>query len=222
MSFTAGERKAIHLALEEADGVVDVASKLVGITHYKLKKLIDTDPEFNARWGNGEVKVPTPTDVIHRPDPADKFVSKLKEEEAALSTGLEAVGIKGKCREEAIATSAFAAQHLTQMRQMTTGGLLKDFMELGVVFKEIRDELAQGQEPEREGVLYEALFNTVKFRNEINREVIKGALIDAQIKQKSEENGKKTAGKPGFAPMNNIMIKTDGKVEVSQKDANKG
>jgi hypothetical protein len=222
MSFTAGERKAIHLALEEADGVVDVASKLVGITHYKLKKLIDTDPEFNARWGNGEVKVPTPTDVIHRPDPADKFVTKLKEEEAALSTGLEAVGIKGKCREEAIATSAFAAQHLTQMRQMTTGGLLKDFMELGVVFKEIRDELAQGQEPEREGVLYEALFNTVKFRNEINREVIKGALIDAQIKQKSEENGKKTAGKPGFAPMNNIMIKTDGKVEVSQKDADKG
>lgn len=222
MKLSAGERKAIHLALEESNGVVDTASKLVGMTHYKLKKLIDTDHEFNVRWGTGEVQAPTNTDVIHRPDPADKFVSKLKEEEAALSTGLEAVGIKGKCRDEAIATSAFASQHLTQMRQMTTGGLLKDFMELGVVFKEIRDELAEGQEPEREGVLYEALFNTVKFRNEINREVIKGALIDAQIKQKSEENGKKTAGKPGFAPMNNIMIKTDGKVEVSQKDADKG
>mgnify|MGYP003115183449 FL=1 len=219
MKLTAGERKAIHLAMEEANGVVDTASKLVGMTGYKLKKLIDTDHEFNTRWGTGEVKVPTETDVIHRPDPADAFVTKLKQEEAALSQGLEAVGIKGKCKEEAIATSAFASQHLSQMRQMTTGGLLKDFMELGVVFKEIRDELSQGQEPERENVLYEALFSAVKFRNEINREVIKGALIDAQIKQKSEENGKKSSGKPGFAPMNNIMIKTDGKVEVSQKDA---
>ncbi|MAT12955.1 MAG: hypothetical protein CMM02_18320 [Rhodopirellula sp.] len=219
MKLTAGERKAIHLALEETNGVVDTASKLVGMTGYKLKKLIDTDHEFNTRWGTGEVKVPTETDVIHRPDPADAFVTKLKQEEAALSQGLEAVGIKGKCKEEAIATSAFASQHLSQMRQMTTGGLLKDFMELGVVFKEIRDELSQGQEPERENVLYEALFSAVKFRNEINREVIKGALIDAQIKQKTEENGKKSTGKPGFAPMNNIMIKTDGKVEVSQKDA---
>tara|TARA_B100001741_G_C16453505_1_gene551559 strand:+ start:285 stop:953 length:669 start_codon:yes stop_codon:yes gene_type:complete len=219
MKLTAGERKAIHLALEETNGVVDTASKLVGMTGYKLKKLIDTDHEFNTRWGTGEVKVPTETDVIHRPDPADAFVTKLKQEEAALSQGLEAVGIKGKCKEEAIATSAFASQHLAQMRQMTTGGLLKDFMELGVVFKEIRDELSQGQEPERENVLYEALFSAVKFRNEINREVIKGALIDAQIKQKTEENGKKSTGKPGFAPMNNIMIKTDGKVEVSQKDA---
>jgi hypothetical protein len=219
MNLTNGERKAIHLALEEANGVVDTAAKLVGVSHYKVTKLIKTDPEFNARWGNGEVKVPTSTDVIHRPDPADKFVAKLKEEEAALGRGLEAVGIKGECKQEAIATSAFAAAHLGQMRQMTTGGLLKDFMELGVVFREIRGELAEGQEQDREQTLYDALFNTVKLRNEINREVIKGALIDAQIKQKSEEQqGKRPSGKPGFAPMNNILIKTDGKVEVS-KDA---
>ena len=217
MKFTKGERKAIHLALEETNGVVDTAAKLVGISSYKVKKLIDTDPEFNTRWGNGEVKVPTPTDVIHRPDPKMRFVAKLKEEEAALSTGLEAVGITGKCKEEAIATSAFAAEHLGQMRQMTTGGLLKDFTELGVVFREIRNELSEGQEQEREQTLYDALFNTVKLRNEINREVIKGALIDAQIKQKNEEqSGRMPSSKPGFSPMNNIMIKTDGKVEVSK------
>jgi len=217
MRLTKGERKAIHLALEETNGVVGLAAKLVGITSYKVKKLIDTDSEFNVRWGNGEVKVPTPTDVIHRPDPSTRFVVKLKEEEAALSTGLEAVGITGKCKEEAIATSAFAAEHLGQMRQMTTGGLLKDFTELGVVFREIRNELSEGQEQEREQTLYDALFNTVKLRNEINREVIKGALIDAQIKQKNEERmGRSPISKPGFAPMNNILIKTEGKVEVSK------
>ena len=217
MRLTKGERKAIHLALEETNGVVDTAAKLVGISSYKVKKLIDTDSEFNNRWGNGEVKVPTPTDVIHRPDPGIRFVAKLKEEEAALSTGLEAVGITGKCKEEAIATSAFAAEHLGQMRQMTTGGLLKDFTELGVVFREIRNELSEGQEQEREQTLYDALFNTVKLRNEINREVIKGALIDAQIKQKNEEqSGRMPSGKPGFTPMNNILIKTEGKVEVSK------
>jgi hypothetical protein len=103
------------------------------------------------------------------------------------------------------------------MRQMTTGGLLKDFTELGVVFKEIRNELSEGQEQEREQTLYDALFNTVKLRNEINREVIKGALIDAQIKQKSEERmGRSPTSKPGFAPMNNILIKTEGNVEVSK------
>jgi len=217
MRFSKGERKAIHLALEETNGAVGLAAKLVGITSYKVKKLIDTDSEFNIRWGNGEVKVPTPTDVIHRPDPSIGFVAKLKEEEAALSTGLEAVGITGKCKEEAIATSAFVAEHLGRMRQMTTGGLLKDFTELGVVFKEIRNELSEGQEQEREQTLYDALFNTVKLRNEINREVIKGALIDAQIKQKSEERmGRSPISKPGFAPMNNILIKTEGNVEVSK------
>lgn len=217
MKYSKGERKAIHLALEETNGVFKDAAKLVGITINKLGYLIRTDPEFNTRWGNGDVKVPTSTDVIHRSDPADKFVAKLKEEEASLGKGLEAVGIKGECKQEAIATSAFAAAHLGQMRQMTTGGLLKDFMELGVVFRDIRNELAEGQEQEREQTLYDALFNTVKLRNEINREVIKGALIDAQIKQKSEErNGRGPSGKPGFAPMNNIMIKTEGKVEVSK------
>jgi hypothetical protein len=217
MKFTKGERKAIHLALEETSGAVDTAAKLVGISSYKVKKLIDTDSEFNARWGNGEVKVPTPTDVIHRPDPGIRFVAKLKEEEAALSTGLEAVGITGKCKDEAIATSAFAAEHLGQMRRITTGGLLKDFTELGVVFREIRNELSEGQEQDREQTLYDALFNTVKLRNEINREVIKGALIDAQIKQKNEEqSGRRPSSKPGFSPMNNILIKTEGKVEVSK------
>ena len=90
-------------------------------------------------------------------------------------------------------------------------------MKLGVLFRENSNELADGQGQEREQTLYDALFNTVKLRNEINREVIKGALIDAQIKQKAEErNGKGPSGKPGFAPMNNIMIKTEGKVEVSK------
>ena len=36
MRLTKGERKAIHLALEETNGVVDTAAKLVGISSYKL------------------------------------------------------------------------------------------------------------------------------------------------------------------------------------------
>jgi transcriptional regulator with GAF, ATPase, and Fis domain len=59
MNYSKGERKAIHLALEETDGVLKDAAKLVGMTINKLNYLIKTDPEFNVRWGNGDVKVPT-------------------------------------------------------------------------------------------------------------------------------------------------------------------
>ena len=86
--------------------------------------------------------------------------------------------------------------------------------------EDLKGELSSGQEEEREKTLYEALFNTVKYRNEINRDILKGALIDAQIKAKQDEKGR-PHGKPGFTPMNNIIVQTDAtKIEV--KDANKG
>ena len=186
-----------------------------------IYKLIYNDEEFNARWSKDPVEPPTKQEVVHRPDPSLKFTEKLKEEERALTHGLEAVGIVGKAREEAIAAAAFSSTHLQAMRQITAGGILKDFTQLGVLMGEIKEEITAGQEEERERTLYEALFNTVKYRNEINRDILKGALIDAQIKAKQDEKGGKSSSKPGFSPMNNIIVQTDAtKVEV--KDANKG
>lgn len=219
--YSKGERKAIHLALEEADGDVSKAALLLDMPKGNIYKLIYNDEEFNARWSKDPVEPPTKQEVVHRPDPSIKFTEKLKEEERALTHGLEAVGIVGKAREEAIAAAAFSSTHLQAMRQITAGGILKDFTQLGVLMGEIKEEITAGQEEERERTLYEALFNTVKYRNEINRDILKGALIDAQIKAKQDEKGGKSSSKPGFSPMNNIIVQTDAtKVEV--KDANKG
>jgi len=219
--YSKGERKAIHLALEEADGDVTKAALLLDMPKGNIYKLIYNDEEFNARWSKDPVEPPTKQEVVHRPDPSLKFTEKLKEEERALKHGLEAVGIVGKAREEAIAAAAFSSTHLQAMRQITAGGILKDFTQLGVLMEEIKGEITAGQEEERERTLYEALFNTVKYRNEINRDILKGALIDAQIKAKQDEKGGKSSSKPGFTPMNNIIVQTDAtKVEV--KNANKG
>lgn len=219
-TYSKGERKAIHMALEEAKGDVEQASLLVNIPKAKIHRLIRGDKEFNARWSKDPVEPPTKSEVVHRPDPSVRFVDKLKEEERALTHGLEAVGIVGKAKEEAIAAAAFSSIHLQAMRQMTAGGILKDFTQLGVLMDELKGELSAGQEEEREKTLYDALFNAVKYRNEINRDILKGALIDAQIKAKQDEKGR-PQGKPGFTPMNNIIVQTDAtKIEV--KDANKG
>lgn len=220
VAFSKGERKAIHLALEESKGNVAEAALLVNIPKSKLYNLIRGDEEFNARWSKDPVEPPTKSEVVHRPNPSVQFADRLKDEERALSHGLEAVGIVGKAKEEAIAAAAFSSIHLQAMRQMTAGGILKDFTQLGVLMEEIKGELSAGQEEEREKTLYEALFNTVKYRNEINRDILKGALIDAQIKAKQNDKSK-PRGKPGFTPMNNIIVQTDAtKVEV--KDASKG
>ena len=218
--YSKGERKAIHMALEEAKGEVEEAALLVNIPKAKIQRLIRGDKEFNARWSKDPVEPPTKSEVVHRPDPSVQFVDRLKEEERALTHGLEAVGIVGKAKEEAIAAAAFSSIHLQAMRQMTAGGILKDFTQLGVLIDELKGELTAGQEEEREKTLYDALFNAVKYRNEINRDILKGALIDAQIKAKQDGKGR-PQGKPGFSPMNNIIVQTDAtKIEV--KDANKG
>ena len=219
--FTKGERKGIHLALEEADGNVPKASVMCGVDEISLYRLIKKDEEFNARWSKNPVEPPTKQEVVHRPDPSLKFAERLKEEERALTHGLSAVGIVGKAQQEAIAAAAFSSTPLQAMRQITAGGILKHFAQLGVLIEEIKGEISAGQEQERESTLYDALFNAIKYRNESNRDVLKGALIDAQIKSKQDEKGGKSAGKPGFTPMNNIIVQTDAtKVEV--KDASKG
>ena len=223
-AYSKGERKVIHLALEEAKGDVAQASLLANVPKRKLYALIRNDKEFNARWSKDPVEPPTRNEVVHRPDPSVRFAERLKDEERALSHGLEAVGIVGKAKEEAIAAAAFSSIHLQAMRQMTAGGILKDFTQLGVLMEEIKGELSEGQEEEREKTLYEALFNAVRYRNEINRDILRGALIDAQIKSKQDEKGR-PQGKPGFTPMNNIIVQTDAtKVEVRdvQADATKG
>ena len=180
--FTKGERKGIHLALEEADGNVPKASVMCGVDEISLYRLIKKDEEFNARWSKNPVEPPTKQEVVHRPDPSLKFAERLKEEERALTHGLSAVGIVGKAQQEAIAAAAFSSTHLQAMRQITAGGILKDFAQLGVLIEEIKGEISAGQEQERESTLYDALFNAIKYRNEINRDILKGALIDAQIK----------------------------------------
>ena len=219
-AYSKGERKAIHLALEQSKGDVTQASLLMNIPKATLHRFIRNNEEFNARWSKDPVEPPTKNEVVHRPNPSVQFADRLKDEERALSHGLEAVGIVGKAKEEAIAAAAFSSIHLQAMRQMTAGGILKDFTQLGALMEEIKGELTAGQEEEREKTLYEALFNTVRYRNEINRDILKGALIDAQIKAKQSEKGR-PRGKPGFTPINHIVVQAGDATKVELRDASK-
>ena len=87
------------------------------------------------------------------------------------------------------------------------------------MFDDLRGEIASGTEAEREGILYDALFNCVKHRGQINQDIWKSALIDAQIKSKQNEVRGGRSSKPGFSPiLNNITVQTDAK-EVTIKKA---
>ena len=220
------ERKALHIALEQSNGEVSKAAMLAEFPETRLRKLVREDEEFATRWGDGVVNPPTKEELAHRPpvepedSPETKYLTALKKEEKQLTKGLETLGITGRALNESLAASAFQSTHLDALRQITNAGQLKTYAMLGVLFDDLRSEIGKGVEAEREGVLYDALFNCVKNRSQINQDIWKSALIDAQIKSKQNESKGGSSKKPGFSPiLNNITVQTDAK-EVTVKKAN--
>ena len=224
MKLTGPERKALHIALEQANGNIAKAAAIAEFGEVRLRNLINNDEEFNARWGKGPTTPPTKEEVAHRPPleeelPEHKYLVALKKEEQQLTKGLESLGITGRALNESLAASAFQSAHLDSLRQITNAGQLKTYAMLGVLFDDLRGEIAADNEPEREGILYDALFNCVKHRGQINQDIWKSALIDAQIKSKQNEVKGGRSSKPGFSPiLNNITVQTDAK-EVTVKKA---
>ena len=230
MNLDDGKKLTIHKALEEAKGNIKLAAKLLDYPESRLKGLISTNPEFHARWGKhpkGAVKEIETTNrkPVVKVDPEERFALELKKQDKLLNTGLNAEGITGKAADEAVAYSVFARQSFDSVRNMVDGGAAKLFADLMMDVREVRGEIADGiDDLDREKTLREDRSRLVKHLLELNDRVQKAAFTQAQILAKKEEikTGRR-AGKPGFAPVQAIQIKTDAKtVTINEGFAKEG
>jgi len=231
MTLSDEVRLGIHKALEETQGDIKLASKLLDMSEQKIKRLIRGDQEFHARWGKhpkGTLKEPETVNrtPIKKEEPEEKFAVELKKQDRLLKAGLSAVGITGKAADEAVAYSVFARQSFDSVRNMVDGGAAKLFADLMSDVRDVRGEIAGGiDDLEREKTLREDRSRLVKHLLELNDRVQKAAFTQAQILAKKEEikQGRKS-GKPGFTPVQAIQIKTDAKTVTinegtTQKDS---
>lgn len=213
------ERKlAIHKALEESQGDIKLASKLLDTPARRIRDLIRKNPEFHARWGKHGKGALTEAETVNRKpvvkeDPEERFALELKKQDKLLKTGLHAVGITGRAADEAVAYSVFARQSFDSVRNMVDGGAAKLFADLMTDVREVRGEIADGiDDLEREKTLREDRSRLVKHLLELNDRVQKSSFTQAQILAKKEEiKLGRRAGKPGFTPVQAIQIKTDAK-----------
>ena len=208
----------IHKALDETEGDIKLAAKLLDMPLAKLKRLVKETPDLRSKWGDDSAGPPSDSQTVNRTptvkqDPDEKFAIELKKQDRLLKSGLAAVGIHGAAADEAVAYSVFARQSFDSVRNMVDGGAAKLFADLMSDVREVREEISQGTDDiEREKVLREDRSRLVKHLLELNDRVQKASFTQAQILAKKEEmkSGRKS-GKPGFTPVQAIQIKTDAK-----------
>ena len=86
MTLSDEVKLAIHKALEETQGDIKLAAKLLDSNESRIKAIIRTNPEFHARWGKhgkGTLKE-TETDnrkPVVKEDPEEKFAIELRKQD---------------------------------------------------------------------------------------------------------------------------------------------
>ena len=212
-------KKRLHQALEENDGNQTAAAKVMGVTQQTVRQVIAADPSLSGRWLAGKLSRQT----MHRNAQPLSDSDALKRENQLMSKGLDAMGITGQSKAEALAFLEFGQSSLGSVRQLIGGGVVKLFSDLMGDISHIRQELASGVEDEREKVLREDKSSLIKHVLEAYDRANKAALTDAIVKQKMEERkGGGGRGKPGFTAIQinepkEVKLSTEGNTNTKSK-----
>ena len=207
-------KKRANEVLEKCDGVQVDAAKIMGVSQATLRQVINSDPSLKGRWISKKVNNQT----MHRQEQPMTDAKALEKQSELMKSGLTSMGVDGKSQAEALAFYEFGQQSLGAARQLIGGGVVKLFSDLMTDINEIRHELSNGVDDERERVLREDKSSMIKHVLETYDRVNKAALTDAVVKQKIEERkGGGSKKKPGFTPVA-IQINEPQEVKLTTQD----
>ena len=212
-------KKRLHEALDKVGGNRAKAAEIMGVSVGTIRQVMSRDTGLSGRWLNRRANNQT----MHRAVQPMTDVDAIGEENLLMAKGLEAMGITGHSKAEAIAFLDFGQQSLGSVRQLIGGGVVKLFSDLMGDISKIRNELSSGADDDRERILREDKSNLIKHVLEAYDRANRAALTDAIVKQKMEERkGGLVRGKPGFTPIAAIQINEPKEVIIKSTKENTG
>lgn len=209
--MTAEQLKRVHIALEQA-GTIQGAASLVGMSAASLSHLCKTTPELRSYLKNA----PPPTDeeTIARPalltEGERDLSAAVEKADKQVRRGFDAIGVKGKALDQAMAFRDFGKFHFHDLRHYISGGVAKLFADLMADIEDVRKDLEEKMsDVEYQKMLREDRSRLVKLALDTYDRTRQAALDAATIEAKKLEakNGANNRkGKPAFAP---LAIKCD-------------
>jgi len=203
-------------------GSICGAAELLGATPAALSKRVKKSKQLS--------KLISPLDeseTLHREDKKEitKYTSEeaitraMDAEDAALKKGLKSIGLKGGALKEAVALQAFHNTQFQKSYEMIGGGITKLFFDLKAEVTRISERLSEGGiELEEENMLRNDRSKLIEALGKAYDRAQKAAMTQAVIKHRlsDDSNSAGPRGKPGFAPIQNVIaIKAEnGKVIV--------
>ncbi len=252
MQFTEDEISRINTALEQTKGHRAAAAKLLGVAPARVYTAVRNNDAMRIRWGLDEPVLPDgPTSDIDRPlplySPQDEQVAvAIANQDATLAQGLQKLGYSDDERSFLANLECAYAGHVTQVLQLTFGGLAHSFTRMLFAQRKIEQQIADvdahPENYERWMSLPGGISNQIKGPFEYRMELVdrllsisaeirkcdeaakKAVLIQAQVaKLKAEAgDGMKRVGKPGFsrgAPPLAVQINAASGSTINMKEA---
>jgi hypothetical protein len=232
---TEEDKIRIDAAMRAANGSFIEAAKALGMDCAKLRSAIHNNKSLKEVWtkkhGDTEPKALTEAQTMHRPvpempvPPADvpgvitaedqTIATAIAREEALFTQGLDAMGIRGKDLQQAVALQQFMGGHFGSAIKMIGGGVTKQFLGIMAEIETINATLAalsySGDESDmatamREKSLREdraKLYDlALKTFGAVNKAVLTQALVKQKLAAVSGGSGRSAASrKPGFGPL---------------------
>jgi len=215
-TLTSAEEKLrrIHIALHQAGSVAGAAG-LLGMDKKDLKKVVNQDPALKSYLPGATIPNQVET-IARQPLPVVNqerdLVAAVKKADEQVREGFTAIGVTGDALTQAIAFADFGRMHCATIRHYASGGVAKLFADLMADIKEVRDEIKECDNPDREKILREDRSRLVGAVINVYDRVRESSLTTATIEAKKAEaregknKGKKSAAFPPLAVTGDVHI----------------
>lgn len=204
--ITAERETQIHAAMEQAGGVASEAARLLGIPSRDLNTILWNNKTLRLRWTSAgkEEQAPTEAVTIHRPTipvlkEDEEVADAMTQEDKLVKSGLEAIGLKPKALNVAMALQKYHNKHFAKSLEMIGGGITKQFIDLMMEVDELTTKINSGTVSEaKEMILREDRAKLLdlmsKFYDRANQAAITQAKIEAIRNAKRNPQTQKPRG----------------------------
>lgn len=214
--------------MEQCQGVVSRAARVLGITGPDLKQKINGNKNLSLRWQRKHKTPPIPVDYtdINRAAPTlptapseaiapliaeDAMARLIEKEDRLVRSGLENIGISGEDLDLAVNLQKFHRAHFRNVVDLLGGGIARQFIEMMIEVKNITSVI---NDPDKQSVNselaldYEEMLRKDRSRllelmNGMYDRALKATLTAARIRQLSQSQnlGGKPPRSPSFGPL---------------------
>jgi hypothetical protein len=194
----------VNQAMVDTNGNIPAAAVVLGVTDKHLESRIASNPE-HARWRTGG-KAPPPESMLSRPEDI-AIAEAIAREEKRLTEDLKGMGMSSRAESLAIACQKFQRRNYNHVVQITSGGIVKTFLEAVEAVEELNGKIADADSlPDDKRVVLESVWREDRGRlldyiYKAASKVDQSVLIQAKIQKMFSETSKGGPDKPGFRPL---------------------